>query len=235
MTDVSWTDIIAECGNYKEGFVATFRKYEGQLTDEKDTRGRPIPVTAPSFARHMGINESVFRKWVKSSVEGHSPAPRPVSWQTRDVTRTATQTPDAVVKGIMAAPPEAQERIMVEMLRNNPDVAAAIVDDRDSGLAVLKAQGAQARRTGSGHQHRTEPMEPFARALVTLNLLALRQTAEAMEKVAVRDFTGSYVWRPQEKEKVLAELDHVAQILANVRDVLTTEVSDADLAAFLKS
>jgi len=65
---VVWKDIVAECGGYREGFVAVFRKYEGQPTDEKDAQNHVVKVTAASFARHMGIPTNTFRTWVKKSV-----------------------------------------------------------------------------------------------------------------------------------------------------------------------
>jgi hypothetical protein len=137
--------------------------------------------------------------------------------------------------GVFVAALKANPQIAVEAAKD-PDVAAAIAGDKDSELSVMRAQGAKASARGAGHRStRAEPMEPFARALVMLNLLALRQDAEAMAKVAMTDFTGAYVWRPGEKEKVLAQLDDVAEIIGNVRTVLTTEVSDDALAEFLGS
>lgn len=62
---VRWSEIEAECGDFRTGFVSTFRKYEGQPTDEKDGQGRTVKVTASSFARHMGIADRTFRDWKK--------------------------------------------------------------------------------------------------------------------------------------------------------------------------
>jgi hypothetical protein len=64
MASVKWVEIKAECGDYRAGFVATFKKYEGQATDEKDKRGRAVIVTAASFARHMGIPRQTFEEWI---------------------------------------------------------------------------------------------------------------------------------------------------------------------------
>lgn len=65
MTHIMWSQIEAECGDYRAGFVATFRKYEGLPTDEKDAQGRTVKVTVASFARHVGIAEGTFAEWVK--------------------------------------------------------------------------------------------------------------------------------------------------------------------------
>jgi hypothetical protein len=62
--EIKWSEIEAECGDYRAGFVSVFRKYEGQETDEKDRYDRPVKVTIASFARHMGIKEGTFRDWV---------------------------------------------------------------------------------------------------------------------------------------------------------------------------
>lgn len=59
-----WSKIEAECGDFRKGFVAVFRKYEGQETDERDGSNRIVKVTMDSFARHMGIPRTTFQKWV---------------------------------------------------------------------------------------------------------------------------------------------------------------------------
>lgn len=64
---VTWERIEAECDGYREGFVAVYRKYEGESTDEKDRQGRTVKVTVKSFARHSGIPESTFGGWARKS------------------------------------------------------------------------------------------------------------------------------------------------------------------------
>jgi hypothetical protein len=142
------------------------------------------------------------------------------------VKATARDNPETIVELLKDNPEIAAEAA------KHPEVAAAIVANKESELAVMQAQGAKGRRSSG---RRTEPEEPFARALTVLHLAALKHDAEAMQKVAVEQFSGSYVWRPRERERVLAELDRVTEIVANVRAVLTAEVSDAQLADFLKS
>jgi hypothetical protein len=66
VSNIKWSQIEAECGDYRSGFVATFRKYEGQPTDEKDARNLTVKVTISSFARHMNIPEPTFREWANN-------------------------------------------------------------------------------------------------------------------------------------------------------------------------
>ena len=65
MDQIKWAEIEAECGDYRSGFIAVFRKYEGMETDERTKQGRVVKVTAPSFARHMRIPEATFKDWLK--------------------------------------------------------------------------------------------------------------------------------------------------------------------------
>jgi hypothetical protein len=60
---IKWSQIEAETEGYREGFVAVFRKYEGQETDERDESNRVVKVTMASFARHMGIPQRTFFDW----------------------------------------------------------------------------------------------------------------------------------------------------------------------------
>ena len=113
---IAWGDIVAECGNYRDGFVAIFRRYEGQPTDEKDGQGRTVKVTTKSFARHLGIDAETFRRWVlKSSGLSVSPQPRSHGGLVSDVRRAARHAPDAVVAGIMSAPESTVDAIFHEL------------------------------------------------------------------------------------------------------------------------
>jgi len=73
---VKWSDIEAECGDYRDGFVQTFRKYEGQPTDEKDAQGRTVKVTVASFAKHAGIPKTTFQRWVSGTTRVLQPRKR---------------------------------------------------------------------------------------------------------------------------------------------------------------
>lgn len=67
MSTIKWSQIEAECGDYRAGFVATFRKYEGRDTDERDASNRIVKVTTASFARHLGVSANTFAAWVKAA------------------------------------------------------------------------------------------------------------------------------------------------------------------------
>jgi len=66
---VTWDRITAECDGYRAGFVAVYRKYQGEPTDEVDGSNRVIKVTAQSFADHSGIAASTFKRWLKAGEE----------------------------------------------------------------------------------------------------------------------------------------------------------------------
>lgn len=68
---ITWSEIEAEAGGYREGFVAIYKKYEGLETDERDGRGAVVKVTKSSFATHMGIAERTFCRWVTNVEQGN--------------------------------------------------------------------------------------------------------------------------------------------------------------------
>lgn len=115
---ISWSEIEAECGNYREGFVAVFRKYEGQPTDEKDAQGRTVKVTVKSFSRHAGIPDSTFRGWVRSA--GAALLPDPVRFaETRDVSgakKVLADAPLEQVEQIVSALPADRKRELAKSI-----------------------------------------------------------------------------------------------------------------------
>jgi hypothetical protein len=58
---LTWADIEADCGDYREGFVYVFLKYQGQ-------RVEGVRLTQTAFANHFDIKASTFQGWVKSSL-----------------------------------------------------------------------------------------------------------------------------------------------------------------------
>jgi hypothetical protein len=115
MTTISWSLIEAECGNFRDGFVATFRKYEGAPTDEKDAQGRTIKVTAKSFAEHMGVAPRTFQTWVKNAAMAPQPITTTRERRREDARRAIRHDPDAVIDAIMEAPEQTQDRIFHEV------------------------------------------------------------------------------------------------------------------------
>jgi hypothetical protein len=59
---LNWQSLDEEISASRDGLVAVYREYEGQETDETDNQGHP--VTARSFAEHMGIPYETFRGWI---------------------------------------------------------------------------------------------------------------------------------------------------------------------------
>lgn len=127
MASIRWADIEAECGGYREGFVAIFRKYEGQATDERTAQGHVVKVTRTSFADHMGINPSTFHRWVKATDLG-VPARSDSEARGRDLRmeeaqRVARHHPEKLVEAIAELPEEHQNEIVraVRMRQVNPE------------------------------------------------------------------------------------------------------------------
>lgn len=164
MNQIKWSEIEAECGNFRAGFVATFRKYEGQTTDETDAYGRPVKVTAASFSRHIGVHEDTFRRWVKMTGSARVMSqPRTGRALQRDVLRASRHAPESVVDGIMDAPEATQDRIFHEL-----KLRRAGIDTSEANRKAAKASAA-------------EQTEPIRRGL---ELMGLALYVHQLEDVA---------------------------------------------------
>jgi transposase-like protein len=120
---IRWSEIEAECGGFRDGFVGTFRKYEGQDTDEKDARGRTVTVTMHSFARHMGIDKETFRRWARNLAQSVQPERR----TQMDATRARTE--------VRRLPTEERARLVDELLAE-PEVAKVAIEHVSSSPAL---------------------------------------------------------------------------------------------------
>jgi hypothetical protein len=184
---VRWGDIVAECGNYRDGFVAVFRQYEGQATDERDGSNRVVKVTVTSFAEHVGVDRHAFARWVRDGVR----APLPPSYQEKKMTERARSavrnSPDAVVDAIMSAPAATQDEIFHELKLRRAGV--------DTSTAARKASHARAH----------EAVAPFRSAIaaghVALCVAALRDALDnlneateggALDGEAVAEITAAF-------------------------------------------
>lgn len=167
---IRWSDIEAECGNYRDGFVAVFRKYEGEPTDEKDGQGRTVKVSVESFARHFGFDPKAFRRWVRAGVDAR---PAPVERAQMDVRRARSvvrNQPEVVVEAIMEAPEATQDAIYHE----------------------LKLRRAGEDRTPANRKAATaavnETLQPVRRGVATIGAALisgwLRDAAEKLEEAA---------------------------------------------------
>ncbi len=102
MEVVSWSQIKSECDGYRAGFVKIFRKYETSPTDALDARGRAIKVSQASFAEHLGIDASTFKRWVKHVEKGAALSGRSDSMdggpsRTGQLGRQAAKSPDVPI------------------------------------------------------------------------------------------------------------------------------------------
>lgn len=141
---VQWSQIVAECDGYRAGFVAVFRQYEGQPTDERDGAGRIVKVTVNSFAAHVGIHSETFRRWTKMSTSA-VPISRTRKQYIGDVTRATRHEPEAVIEAIMQAPDKVRDEIIRETLlrRDGVDRTPA---GRKAGQAAGHALSAPFRK-----------------------------------------------------------------------------------------
>lgn len=141
-----WSEIEAECGGYRQGFVETFRKYEGQPTDEKDGQNRTVKVTPRSFALHLGIDERTFRRWLSKSVtesdllaEASKQKTKAIEqWHVRSAAR---KNPAALVEAISELPEEHQRQIVSQVHRKQLERAGA--DFSESGRKAREARTAE--------------------------------------------------------------------------------------------
>jgi transposase-like protein len=126
---IPWSQIEAECGDFRAGFVATYRKYQGQPTDERNGQNRVVKVTISSFARHMGIAESTFREWVGSTTR-EAPAPE----------RRTQMDASSARRRIRQLPAEEKQALARELIEEQPEaMAQAIRADRKMANAAADA------------------------------------------------------------------------------------------------
>jgi hypothetical protein len=178
--NIRWTDIVTECRNYKAGFVATFRKYEGMTTDEKDGQGRPMKVSGNTFADHMGIPRETFKRWVRAEAVGPT-------WSNPDATQARTaashsnvaknmarSNPSSLVDAIQSAGPGAEDQVFHEMKL------------RRAGVDTSKAN----RKAADAHAH--QQIEPIRRALATADVaLCVAALKDATEHLKTAQSAGA--------------------------------------------
>lgn len=153
---ITWSEIEAEAGGYREGFVAIYKKYEGMETDEKDAVGRAIKVTKGSFARHMGIAERTFCRWVTNVEEGSSAtmADNGQAWRDREA-KIAEQ---AAAKARQEAEAVAQEQLAKALAEQKRAEEAKAADHRRQERAKHEAELAEVQA-----RMRQEKLEALAR------------------------------------------------------------------------
>jgi hypothetical protein len=142
---ITWSEIETECGDYREGFVSIFRKYEGQPTDEKDAKGRTVKVTMSSFARHAGIPETTFRQWLSAAR-----AVLPEERIQKDAIRARSD--------IRRLPPEEKAKLAAELI-SEPDVAEQVVSQPETRRSINRATDVHDRREAEQRAQRTERIQ----------------------------------------------------------------------------
>jgi len=173
MSSITWSQIEAECGNYRDGFVATFRKYEGQDTDERDGQNRVIKVTASSFARHVGIPERTFTRWVNTATSAIQ-APS-----------DARGTARAAFSDARRLPPAEKAKLAAELIAE-PEVAQEVVRDPETRIHVHKALDKQYEESRSPQRPDSVTENPHEAEADTLRLLTkLRGADRALTDAAV--------------------------------------------------
>ncbi len=64
----TWEEVeaIIDDRGYKAGFVEVFLEFRGAVLDDQplDSRGRPEVVNQSNFAKHFGIANSTFHRWL---------------------------------------------------------------------------------------------------------------------------------------------------------------------------
>jgi leucyl aminopeptidase len=205
---ISWNEIEAECGNYREGFVAVFRKYEGEPTDEKDAANRTVKVTRSSFARHMKIPESTFHEWVRTAAGG-------VLTRNRGEGTRDSRGARAVLRD---APLEQVERIISELPADRQRAIGAA-----AGQAYL-----QARQRHEDEEARMTPAQRREREATTA------ETGRSARSMAAGFATLGIVGHIEQATEELRELnaDHsVTEEMARQIDQATNElVTEVEVA-----
>lgn len=213
---VSWSQIKAECGDFRAGFVRTYRKYQGKPTDERDGQNRVVKVSMASFARHMGIAESTFHEWVRTPYAG-----RPERQERRDsslarsnVKRLPAPERAELAREILAeATPEIRRKAFVELASDTE-----VTEDAGTRLKArqsLDGAGAKTRakitRAGDQSEAQEKARGDMQCSLVDSILVAAKkELREALTEAHGSSFTDEH--RELLRERV-EELRHLLDVL----------------------
>jgi len=211
---ITWSQIEAECGDYRAGFVATFRKYEGQPTDEKDAQGRTVKVTAESFARHVGIPPTTFQGWVKATTYVATPERQ----AQRDITLARSN--------VRRLPPAERAALASELL-NEPEVVQRVVRDDTARASVRKAL--DDRYDEAPKPYPSQPDVPGAKPVeLAWELLQVhKRMAHVLDLVA----DPRSVVTDDARDSVLAETRWLRNAVDLIESAVVSDSSLADQAA----
>lgn len=221
MSTITWSQIEAECGNYRDGFVATFRKYEGQDTDERDAQNRVVKVTVESFARHAGIPPTTFKRWVKTAT---SDVPT-------GLVGDRGQMETAIIRrAIRNAPPAEKAKLAAELIAE-PEVAEQVVQDPESRVHVHKALDKQWSQTVPPRSFSQTAENPHEAESDSVRLLIkLRGADRALTDAAVlaQNIRGV-------SAKDAAMLEPVVERMRGLLDLISTGLNGGPLDVELRA
>ncbi len=190
-TQTSWHEIEAECGDYRAGFVAVFRKYEGQQTDEKTKQGHVVKVTIASFARHMKIDKATFGDWVRRETSGAS----------RHVGRDRTR------ENIQRMPAEQKAQLAKEIIKDLPDEERQDIIGMRPRPPELSEAERKAREAAADRL--TKPLGDAVASFSALGVIG--HLEQALEEL--RDTDGALSEEMTAKvTALLEEIDHEMQV-----------------------
>lgn len=194
--------------------------------DDAAAKGLATPSAAltPADVRTIAEPDAEWKDYYSTAVED-----RPKRYADK-----AMSDPEMRRKVLEDMAPADRQQLAKEIIKSDPDVADAIVADSDAHVEIIRASSRRAEADNPRTQQRREIAEPFARILTDLRLEAMWRDAQALRDIVLQDFTGSYVWRPNELEAVLDRIDAITKTVADVRTVLTSPVSDSELATLIE-
>lgn len=219
MSIITWSQIEVECGNYRDGFVVTFRKYEGQDTDERDGSNRIIKVTIKSFARHAGIPETTFRVWVGATSARTSTPERIVELTAIKARRETRQLP-----------PAEKAKLAAELIAE-PEVAQQVVQNPESRVHVHKALDKQWSQTVPPRSFSQTTENPHEAESDSVRLLVkLRGADRALTDAAVlaQNIRGV-------SAKDAALLEPVVERMRGLLDLISTGLNGGPLDVELRA
>lgn len=143
---IKWTDIDNEVeefqSGYKAGFVAIFKKYEGQDTDEVDARGARLKVSQNTFAERYGIKRTTFQNWVKE--ETNRPAGGPTRPGLNE--KMAKAAAEAAAKATAIAEAKAAKALADALAKAELDQRKALLAQKQEQERAAKAKAEAIRK-----------------------------------------------------------------------------------------
>lgn len=209
---INWTDIDNEVeifqNGYREGFIAIFKKYEGQDTDHVTTQNKVVKVTVTSFANRYGIPETTFRRWIsEESADAATSSKKPANWTERMAEATAKAKAEAEAAAEAARIAEQQrhqEELASALERQKREAQLAEAKRLEAEKAKIRAEE-QAKAKAAAEKEIAELKAKMAEAAKAaefdLSTLTEAQKAEVMTILANDPDSASDFFEAQAKER----------------------------------